>query len=88
MDSENGASTTSEGQADEVMGQEKENSSSLSPEFIKMAHSLIDDASEEQLQYIKDCCDEEMNESPGESATEAESPETPEQYSSEDMPKD
>jgi hypothetical protein len=71
-----------------VEGQEKENSSSLSPEFIKMAHSLIDDASPEQLQYIQDCCTEEMNETPGESTKENEGSETPEQYSSEDMPKD
>lgn len=85
---ENGASTTSEGQGDMVMGQEKENSSSLSPEFIKMAHSLIDDASPEQLQYIQDCCNEEQQESPGESANEAESPEGPSEYSSVDMPKD
>jgi hypothetical protein len=67
-----------------VEGQEKENSSSLSPEFIKMAHSLIDDASAEQIQYIMDCCNEESSEG----APDAESSEKPEMYSSDDMPKD
>lgn len=81
------ASTTAEGQGDVTMGQEKENSSSLSPEFIKMAHSLIDDASEEQLEYIQQCCDEETKENQT-GTSEAKGSKGPEEYSLEDMPKD
>lgn len=56
----------------------------LSPEFMKMTHSLVDGASPEQLAYVQKCCDEA-----GQGSAEEENPSsTPEEYSTTDMPKD
>lgn len=89
MDSENSASTTAEGQdamSDGVEGQEKENSSSLSPEFIKIAQSLIQGASAEQLAYIEQCLEDEQKSQDQGGATDG--TQGPDEYSSTDMPKD
>lgn len=73
------ASTTAE-------GQEKENSSSLSPEFIKMTQSLIQGASAEQLAYIEQCLEDEQKSQDQGGATDG--TQGLASYSSADMPKD
>lgn len=90
MSDENGASTTLDGTEASTMmeGQEKENSSSLSPEFIKMSQSLIQGASAEQLEYIQQCIDDEMKSQDQGGTSQGTDTEGPTEYSSADMPKD